>query len=74
MVWNVTTKEIRTRMAVVSPEHYGLPPIKEKLPADPAKVYKATDLTKSGLEPSVGPVLEKVYADFNKKHGTKFKP
>ena len=61
-------------MTPVSPEHYGLPPIKEKLPADPAKVYKATDLTKSGLEPSVGPVLEKVYADFNKKHGTKFKP
>jgi hypothetical protein len=52
----------------------GLPPIKEKLPADPAKVYKATELTKSGLEPSVAPVIQKAYDDFNKKHSTKFKP
>jgi ribonuclease Z len=74
MVWNVTKKEIRTRMAVVSPEHLALPPLKKKLPPDPARVYKATELTRSGGEPSVGPVMQKVYDDFNKKHGTKFKP
>lgn len=74
MVWNVTKKEIRTRMAVVNHERFSRPALKKKLPPDPARAYHFSELTLTGGEPSIAPIIQKIYDDFNKKHGTNFKP
>src|SRR5215471_12689443 len=65
MVWNVSKKEIRTRMAVVNREHFPLAPLKKRLPPQPSK-HKFSEVTLSGPEPSMGPVIQKIYDDYNK--------
>ncbi|MEW6037631.1 MAG: guanitoxin biosynthesis MBL fold metallo-hydrolase GntH [Pseudomonadota bacterium] len=73
MVWNVTKKEIRTRLAVVSPDRVAPPRTGPKKPGDP-KSYQYDELTLTGIDPGYGAVVQKIYADFNKKHGTDYKP
>ncbi len=73
MVWNVTKDSIRTRMAVVSPDHIALHSKLPKQPGDP-KSYTFTALTLGGMDPGYLPVVQKIYDDFNKKRGTNFKP
>jgi ribonuclease Z len=72
MVFNVTKKDIRTRMAVVNPDHYSIPSGRQLGAGTPG--YKYHELTLTGIEPSYGAVIQKIYDDFNKKFGTNFKP
>jgi ribonuclease Z len=51
MVWNVTKRELRTRMAVVNHESYPAPPLKAKKPPDSLKSLPLTELTLSGVDP-----------------------
>ena len=75
MVWNVTKKEIRTRMAVVNHEAYPGPPMKAKQPPPGGiKSLKMTELTLSGVDPESAAAINELIADFNKKNGTNIKP
>lgn len=73
MVWNVTKEKITTRMAVVSPDHFAQRSELPKTPGD-LKSYQYDELTLTGMDPGYGKVVQKIYADFNKKYGTDFKP
>jgi ribonuclease Z len=73
MVWNVTKEGVRTRMAVVNPEGYPLPPLREKQITAGAERYQTPDSVLDGWPKDLDPVAEKIYEDFNKKHGTDFK-
>ena len=75
MVWNVTKKEIRTRMAVVNPEAYPAPPMKAKQPPPGGiKSLQMTELTLSGVDPESAAAINKLIDEFNKKNGTNIKP
>jgi hypothetical protein len=74
MVWNVTKKEILTRMAVVNHEAYPVPTLKERKAPDNFKTYQPTELTLSGVDPESAAAINKLIEDFNKKNGTKIKP
>ena len=74
MVWNVTKKEIRTRMAVVNHEAYPMPPKGEKKTPNTLKSLKMTELTLSGVDPESALAINKLIEDFNKKNGTNIKP
>ena len=73
MVWNVTKEGTRTRMAVVNPEGYPTPPLKEKKIEAGGERYQTPDSVLAGWPEDLDPVAEKIYEDFNKKHGTDFK-
>jgi ribonuclease Z len=72
MVWNVTKEGVRTRMAVVNPEAYPTPPLREKTIAAGER-YQTPDSVLEGWPQEFDDVAEQIYADFNKKHGTDFK-
>jgi hypothetical protein len=64
---------VRTRMAVVNPESYPTPPLREKKVTAGAERYQTPDSVLDGWPKELDPVAEKIYEDFNKKHGTDFK-
>src|SRR5271166_433222 len=66
MVWNVTKKDIRTRMAVVNHEAFPVPPLKEKKTPDTLKSLSLTELTLSGVDPESAAAINKLIDDFNK--------
>ena len=74
MVWNVTKKEIRTRMAVVNHEAFPAAPLKEKKTPETLKSLSMTELTLSGVDPESAAAINKLIDEFNKKNGTNIKP
>jgi ribonuclease Z len=72
MVWNVTKEGVRTRMAVVNPEAYPTPPLREKTIAAGER-YQTPDSVLEGWPQEFDDVAEQIYEEFNKKHGTDFK-
>jgi ribonuclease Z len=73
MVWNVTKKDIRVRMALKDEEVWPSPALKKKIPPDLTNSIKFSKFTMSGVEPLpevVGPIYEEV----NKIYGTDYKP
>jgi ribonuclease Z len=73
MVWNVTKEGVRTRMAVINPEAYPTPPLKEKEIEAGGDRYQTPDSVLAGWPEEVQGVAEQIYNDFNKKHGTDYK-
>jgi ribonuclease Z len=73
MVWNVTKDGVRTRMTVPNPEGYPIPPLHEKKVVGGGERYQTPDSVIEGFPKEVNPLVEKIYAEFNKKHGTDFK-
>ncbi len=73
MVWNVTKDGVRTRMAIPNPEYYPAPPLREKKIAAGGERYQTPDSVLAGWPEEINPLVAKIYADFNKEHGTKFK-
>ncbi len=73
MVWNVTKEGTRTRMAVINPEGYPLPPLKEKHIAAGGDRYQTPDSVLAGWPEEFNDVANKIYTDFNKEHGTDYK-
>ncbi|MHC4452636.1 MAG: guanitoxin biosynthesis MBL fold metallo-hydrolase GntH [Planctomycetota bacterium] len=72
MVWNVTKQGVRTRMAVPNPEAYPTPSLVEKEIEAGADRYQTPDSVLAGWAVELNEITEKIYADFNKEHGTKF--
>ena len=72
MVWNVTKEGVRTRMAVVNPEAYPPPALREKT-ITAGERYQTPDSVLEGWPREFDDVAERIYEDFNKKHGTDFK-
>ena len=74
MVWNVTKKGVRTRMAVPNRESYPTPPLKKKAIASGGDRYQTPDWVLAGWpKKEFDPIVDKIYADFNKKYGTNYK-
>jgi ribonuclease Z len=74
MVWNVTKEGVRTRMAVINPEAYPTPPLKEKkVAAAGGDRYQTPDSVLAGWPEEMQGVAEQIYTDFNKKYGTDYK-
>jgi ribonuclease Z len=73
MVWNITREGVRTRMAVPNRESYPTPPLAEKV-IDTSNPYVVPEFTLSGWATEANETVEKIYRDFNKKHGTDLKP
>jgi ribonuclease Z len=73
MVWNVTDEGVRTRMAVVNSEAYPPPPLKEKHVEAGGDRYQTPDSVLAGWPEEFDAVAEKIYADFNKEHGSDYK-
>lgn len=73
MVFNVTKDDIKVRMAVIDEDIWPLPSITEKLPADPSQRIGFSDFITSGRVP-YAEVVEKIYADINKRYGSNEKP
>lgn len=76
MVWNVTKKNIRTRMAVPNHESFPTPPQKTKNPPDSGKIFKEmmSETTINSIEPKSAAVTNAQIKEFNKRNGTKIKP
>ncbi len=72
MVWNVTRKDIRTRMAVVNRNAYPHLPIQAKQKGG-KKPYQWTELSLSGVEPKTAAAINALIDDFNRKNGTNVK-
>ncbi len=73
MVWNVTKEGVRTRMAVPNPESYPPPPLHEKSHTAGGERYQTPDSVLAGWPQEVNALVEQIYADFNKRHGTDYK-
>jgi ribonuclease Z len=73
MVWNVTKEGVRTRMAVVNPESYPVPPLHEKKMASGGDRYQTPDSVIAGWPEEMNEIVEKIYTDFNEEHGTDYK-
>jgi len=70
MVWNVTKKEIRTRMAVINEDIWPMPSVTEKLPADPKEKIGFSDFVKGGREVFTD-IVHQAYDATNKQFNTK---
>ena len=70
MTWNVTKDEIRTRLGVVDPNRYSVPPLEEKQMAEAGERYETPVWVMQGLEPELLPVIQQIYDDFNAEAGT----
>jgi len=70
MVWNVTKKEIRTRMAVINEDIWPQPSVTEKLPADPKDKIGFSDFIKGGREVFTD-IVHQAYDATNKQFNTK---
>ncbi|MGF1578326.1 MAG: hypothetical protein ACFCD0_03065 [Gemmataceae bacterium] len=73
MVWNVTKKNIRTRMAIVNQDSYPHLPIRAKQKGAKGENYQWTELSLSGVEPQTAGAINKMIDEFNKKNGTNVK-
>ena len=73
MVWNVTKDGVKTRMAVPNPESYPTPPLREKKIESGGERYQTPDFVLEGFPDDVNDLAEKIYEDFNKRHGTNYK-
>ena len=73
MVWNVTKEGVRTRMAVPNHEAYPPPALQEKKVSSGGDRYQTPDSVLAGWPEEFNDVADKIYADFNKKHGTDLK-
>jgi len=73
MVWNITKDGVRTRMAVPNTEAYPTPSLVEKKIEAGADRYQTPDSVLAGWPEELNELTEKIYADFNKKHGTNIK-
>ena len=76
MVWNVTKKGTRTRMAVPNHESFPTPPQRKKQPQDSMAILAEmmSDTTKNSVEPKSAAVTNAQIKAFNKRHGTNIKP
>jgi ribonuclease Z len=73
MVWNVTKDGVRTRMGFPNPEGYPTPPLHEKKMAPGGERYNTPDSVLAGWPEEVNTLVEEIYTDFNKEHGTDYK-
>jgi ribonuclease Z len=73
MVWNITKEGVRTRMAVPNREAYPTPPLHEKKITEGGERYQTPDWVLAGWPQEANEVVEKIYSDFNKEHGTDYK-
>jgi ribonuclease Z len=73
MVFNVTKKEIRTRMAVIDEDIWPQPAVGKKLPPDASKRIGFSDYITGGRVPFTE-VIQNIYDEINKKYGSKAKP
>ncbi len=73
MVFNVTKDDIRVRMSAIDEDIWPLPSVTEKLPADPSQKIVFSDYITNGRVP-YSDVVEKIYADINKRYGSNVKP
>ena len=73
MVWNVTKEGTRTRMVVPNPEGFPQPALHEKKITEGGDRYYTPDWVYDWWPEEVTPLAEKIYSDFNKEHGTKYK-
>jgi ribonuclease Z len=73
MVWNVTKDGVRTRMGLPNPEGYPTPPLHEKKMAPGGERYHTPDSVLAGWPEDVNTLVEEIYTDFNKEHGTDYK-
>ena len=69
MVFNVTKKDIRVRMAAIEEAVWPLPATQKKLPPDESKRVGFSEFIKSGKVP-YKEVVDEIYAAINKKYGT----
>jgi ribonuclease Z len=69
MVFNVTKKDIRVRMAVIDEDIWPQPAVGKKLPPDASKRIGFSDFITSGRV-NFKKVVDKIYAEINKKYGT----
>ncbi|TWU14766.1 hypothetical protein CA54_36350 [Symmachiella macrocystis] len=73
MVINVTSDDIRVRMAVIDEDIWPQPSVTEKLPADPSQKIGFSDFIRGGRVPYCE-VVDKIYADINKRYDSDVKP
>jgi ribonuclease Z len=73
MVFNVTKKEIRTRMAVIDEDIWPQPAVGKKLPPDASKRIGFSDYITGGRVVFTE-VIQNIYDEINKKYGSKAKP
>jgi len=73
MVWNVTKKDIRVRMAAKDEEVWPSPALKKKNPPDFTEVVPMSKFTLSGVEP-LPEVVGPIYEEINKLYGTNYEP
>ena len=73
MVFNVTKKDIKVRMAIINEDTWPLPSVTEKLPADPSQRIGFTEFISGGRE-VFADVIKKAYEQTNKLYGTNVKP
>ena len=69
MVFNVTKKDIKVRMAVIDEDIWPQPAVGKKLPPDPSKRIGFSKFITDGRV-NFKDVVDKIYADINKKYGT----
>ena len=69
MVFNVTKKDIKVRMAVIDEDIWPQPAIQKKLPPDLSKRIGFSDYISGGRIPYKD-VVGKIYSEINKKYGT----
>jgi len=69
MVFNVTKKDIKVRMAVIDEDIWPQPAVGKKLPPDPSKRIGFSKFITGGRV-NFKDVVDKIYADINKKYGT----
>ena len=73
MIWNVTKRDIRVRMAAKDEEVWPSPAIKKKVPPDFRNAIPMSEFTLSGRKP-YPEVVQPIYDEVNKKYGTNHKP
>ena len=73
MVWNVTKDGVRTRMGLPNPEGYPTPLLHDKKMAPGGERYNTPDSVLAGWPEEVNTLVEGIYTDFNKEHGTDYK-
>ena len=72
MVFNVTKKDIKVRMAVIDEDIWPLPSVTKKLPADPSQKIGFSDFITDGRVPYTD-IVDKIYKDINKRYGSNVK-
>jgi len=73
MVFNVTKKDIKVRMAVINEDVWPLPSVTPKLPADPSQRIGFTEFIASGRE-VFADVIQQAYDQTNKMFGSDVQP